>query len=54
MKIKILEVPGLNWLKFYDRILTAYKTFQRFQYLAPQLHLCLEHRHPGILLCNPM
>lgn len=37
--IKILKVPGLNWLKFNDTTLLAYKTFKRFQYLAPQLHL---------------
>lgn len=44
MKIKITKVTGLNWLKFHDGTLPDHKTFKRFQYLAPQLHLYLQHR----------
>lgn len=51
------DVRSLNWTGwngFHNTALTASETFKRFQYLAPQLHLCSQHRHPGTLLCNPM
>lgn len=50
-RCKVTELDCLKWISWH-RPFNLWDLW--FQYLVPQLHLCLQHRHPGTLLCSPM